>query len=121
MYDISLLKGNLVSFIISTDVLVYQAQKGMGNFEEYKYTDVRLVAELWPALFHIVVTSDSNIERFDDIDGRPYNIGAFGSMESLVSRFAFKQISYLSPGTYIDYHYDSTYQQYDLYEEMCFH
>jgi TRAP-type uncharacterized transport system substrate-binding protein len=77
MYDISLLKGNLVNFIISTDVLVYQAQEGTGNFEEDKYTDVRLVAELWPALFHIVATSDSNVERLDDIDGRPYNIGAF--------------------------------------------
>lgn len=104
--DIGLLKGNIVQFITSTDILVYEAQEGIGSFEEDAYADLRLVAGMWPVLLHIVVTSDSNIERFDDIDGRPYDIGTFGSMESFASLWILKQISHLSPGTYVDYHTD---------------
>lgn len=58
---------------------VYEATTGTGQFEGKKVEDIRVIANLYPAIIQIPVLKKSGINTIDDIPGRKINVGEAGS------------------------------------------
>lgn len=59
--------------------LVYQAQEGLGVFEDYANENLRIFAGLYVNPNQVVVTRDSGVGGLSDLAGRRISVGAAGS------------------------------------------
>lgn len=58
---------------------VYEAVNGTGQFEGKQVKELRVIANLYPAIIQLPVLNDSGINSMDDIVGKKVNIGEAGS------------------------------------------
>jgi len=59
--------------------LVYQAQEGLGAFEDYANENLRIFAGLYLNPNQVVVTKDSGIGAIRDFEGKRISVGAAGA------------------------------------------
>lgn len=79
VYNIQALKKNDISLAMVQSDIAYQAYHGMGQFQENKASNIRLVMAIYPELFTFVTRKDANINSIMDIKGKRINLGNTGS------------------------------------------
>jgi TRAP transporter TAXI family solute receptor len=57
----------------------YEAVNGQGQFKDKAVTNLKVIANLYPAVIQMPVLTSSGIEKLDDIKGKKINIGQAGS------------------------------------------
>lgn len=70
--------------------IAYEAYHGEGAFEGKPYEGVRILANLYPNVSHIVVMNKKNIQSIEDLKGKSFVFGAAGSATEVESKLVFK-------------------------------
>src|ERR671922_41562 len=74
---------------------VYNAAKGMGQFKDGAFSDLRAVMSLHPEPFTVLARKEANVKSFADFKGKRFNVGNPGSgtrssMEELLGAMGWK-------------------------------
>lgn len=84
--NLNKMKQGEVTMGFSTVNVIYEAYNGVGSFEDEAYEDVRILANLYPNVSHVITPEDSDIESIEDIGGNSFVFGAPGSATELESK-----------------------------------
>ena len=74
----------------STVNIIWEAYNGENSFGDKKYEDVRILANLYPNVSHIIALNDAKIDSINDLDGESFVLGAAGSATELESKLILK-------------------------------
>ncbi len=70
----------------STVNMVWEAYNGEGVFKERPYKGVRILANLYPNVNHIIVRKGAGIKEISDLKGKSFVLGAAGSATEMESQ-----------------------------------
>ncbi|WP_163527337.1 TAXI family TRAP transporter solute-binding subunit [Halobacillus ihumii] len=88
--NLNLMSQGNVTMGFSTVNMMYQAYNGVGNFEDNQYKDIRVLANLYPNVSHVIALEGSGIESPSDIKGHSFVFGAPGSATAIESELLLK-------------------------------
>jgi len=93
--NVNLLKSSEIEFGVAQSDVQFNAIKGMGQFKDGAFSDLRAVFALHPEPFTVVTRKESNITKFEDLKGKRFNVGNPGSgtrasMEELLGAMGWK-------------------------------
>ena len=93
--NVNLLKSGEIEFGVAQSDVQFNAIKGLGQFKDGAFPDLRSVFALHPEPFTVVTRKESNITKFEDLKGKRFNVGNPGSgtrasMEELLGAMGWK-------------------------------
>lgn len=88
VYNINTIKNSELDFGIAQSDVVYQAYKGEKKFKK-PIKKLRSVMAIYPELFTLVASKNSNIKKIEDIKGKRINLGNPGSGNEATSLMMF--------------------------------
>jgi hypothetical protein len=77
--NINSIENNELDFAIVQSDILYNASKGFKTFENNKQKNIKSVMAIYPELFTLLVSKESNITKIEDIKNKKINIGNIGS------------------------------------------
>src|SRR5690625_2934395 len=83
--NLNLMQQGEVTMGFSTVNMIYEAYNGVGNFEGSQYEDIRILANLYPNVNHVIALENSGIENISDVEGKSFVFGAPGSATEVES------------------------------------
>lgn len=83
--NLNLMQNGEATMGFSTVNIIYEAYNGVGSFDGNQYEDIRILANLYPNVNHIIALDNSGIESIADIDGKSFVLGAAGSATEIES------------------------------------
>ena len=84
--NLKLMQKDQADMAFSTVNIIWEAYNGENSFEGGAYDDIRIMANLYPNVSHIIALDDSGIESVEDISGKSFVLGAAGSATELESK-----------------------------------
>lgn len=88
--NLKLMRKGEANIGFTTVNIAFEAYNGEGAFEGKPYTGVRILANLYPNVSHIVVKNDKNIQSIEDLKGKSFVFGAAGSATEVESKLVLK-------------------------------
>jgi len=88
--NLFLMKKGEANIGFTTVNMAYEAYNGEGLFSESKYDDVRLLANLYPNVNHIIALDNGEINSVEDLTGNSFVFGAAGSATELESKLVLE-------------------------------
>lgn len=95
VFNVNTIKaGELDLGTVQSDVQ-YNAMKGINQFKDGAFTDLRTVFSLHPEPFTVVARKELNVTKFEDFKGKRFNVGNPGSgtrasMEEMLAAMGWK-------------------------------
>ncbi|WP_085990951.1 TAXI family TRAP transporter solute-binding subunit [Oceanobacillus senegalensis] len=83
--NLNLMRQGEVTMGFSTVNVIYEAYNGVGSFEGNKYEDIRILANLYPNVSHVIALENAGIDSIEDISGKSFVFGAPGSATEIES------------------------------------
>jgi hypothetical protein len=77
--NVNLLKSGEIEFGVAQSDVQFNATKGMAQFKDGAFSDLRAVFALHPEPFTVVARKEANITKFEDFKGKRFNVGNPGS------------------------------------------
>lgn len=71
---------------LSTVNIMWEAYNGENSFEDGAYEDIRILANLYPNVSHIIALDDAGVDAIQDLAGKSFVYGAAGSATELESK-----------------------------------
>jgi TRAP transporter TAXI family solute receptor len=95
VFNINTIKANELDLGVAQSDVQYNAFKGVGQFKDGAYGDLRAVMSLHPEPFTVLTGKDSGIKSFADLKGKKFNVGNPGSgtrasLEELIAAMNWK-------------------------------
>ena len=95
VFNVNTIKAGELDMGMSQSDVSYNAFKGLGQFKEGAYGDLRSVFSLHPEPFTVLARKEANIRAFADFKGKKFNVGNPGSgtrasMEELLVAMGWK-------------------------------
>ena len=95
VFNINTIKGGELDLGVAQSDVHYNAVKGLNQFKDGAFSDMRAVMSLHPEPFTVVARKEANIKSFADFKGKRFNIGNPGSgtrasMEQFMSAVGWK-------------------------------
>jgi uncharacterized protein len=79
VFNVNTIKAGELDFGFSQSDVQYNAVKGLGQFKDAAYGDLRAVFGVHPEPFTVVARKEANITKFEDLKGKRFNVGNPGS------------------------------------------
>ncbi len=79
-------------FALTNGIFVYSAQNSQMPFTEMKATSIRGVGPVTTSWFHMVVSKDSELKSYGDLEGKRVNFGPKGSSTEFMTKFSFDKL-----------------------------
>ena len=95
--NLNLMKQGEADLAFSTVNIIWEAYNGENSFKAGAYDDIRILANLYPNVSHIIASEDSGINKIEDIKGKSFVPGAAGSATEIESKLILS-----SPGVNIE-------------------
>ena len=95
VFNVNTIKAGELDLGFTQSDVQYNAVKGLGQFKDAAFGDMRAVFAVHPEPFTVVARKEANITRFEDFKGKRFNIGNPGSgtrasMEELLAGMGWK-------------------------------
>jgi len=95
VFNINTIKAGELDLGVAQSDVQFNAFKGVAQFKEGAYGDLRAVMSLHPEPFTVLVGKDSGIKSFADLKGKKFNVGNPGSgtrasLEELIAAMNWK-------------------------------
>lgn len=87
--NLKLMSKGEANIAFTTVNIAYEAYNGEGTFKEKPYKGVRILANLYPNVSHIVVLN-KDIQSIEDLKGKSFVFGAAGSSTEIESKLVLK-------------------------------
>lgn len=84
--NLNLMKQGEVDLAFSTVNIIWEAYNGENSFKKEAYKDIRILANLYPNVSHIIASEGSGIQEISDIAGKSFVPGAAGSATEIESK-----------------------------------
>jgi hypothetical protein len=99
VFNVNALKSGEIEFGVSQSDVQFNAVKGLAQFKDGAYSDLRAVFALHPEPFTVLARKEANIKTFADFKGKRFNVGNPGSgtrasMEELLGAMGWKQTDF---------------------------
>lgn len=88
--NLNLMSKGEANLAFTTVNIAYDAYNGEGSFKGKQYDGVRILANLYPNVSHIVVVDDEDIQSIEDLKGKSFVFGAAGSSTELESKLVLE-------------------------------
>jgi uncharacterized protein len=94
-FNINTIKAGELDFGLTQSDVGYNALKGLAQFKDGAYTDLRSVYSVHPEPFTVLARKEINAKTFDDLKGKRVNVGNPGSgtrasMDELLTALGWK-------------------------------
>lgn len=95
VFNVNTIKAGELDFGFSQSDVQYNAVKGLGQYKDGAYADLRAVFAMHPEPFTVLARKEANISSFTDFKGKRFNVGNPGSgtrssMEELLAAMGWK-------------------------------
>ena len=95
VFNVNTIKAGELDFGFTQSDVQYNAVKGLGQFKDGAYADLRAVFAMHPEPFTVLARKEANINSFTDFKGKRFNVGNPGSgtrssMEELLAAMGWK-------------------------------
>src|SRR5687768_10803401 len=95
VFNVNTIKAGELDIGVAQSDVQFNALKGIGQFKEGPYGDLRAVMSLHPEPFTVLARKESNIKSFTDLKGKKFNVGNPGSgtrasLEELIAAMNWK-------------------------------
>ena len=95
VFNVNTIKAGELDLGFTQSDVQYNAAKGVGQFKDATFTDMRAVFAVHPEPFTVVARKEANITKFEDFKGKRFNVGNPGSgtrssMEELLAGMGWK-------------------------------
>ena len=95
VFNVNTIKAGELDFGFAQSDVHFNATKGLNQFKDAPYSDMRAVFSVHPEPFTVLARKEANITRFDDFKGKRFNVGNPGSgtrssMEELLAGMGWK-------------------------------
>ena len=95
VFNINTIKAGELDMGVAQSDVHYNAAKGLAQFKDGAYTELRAVFSLHPEPFTVLARKEANIKTFADFKGKKFNVGNPGSgtrasMEELLGAMGWK-------------------------------
>jgi uncharacterized protein len=95
VFNINTIKAGELDLGVAQSDVQFNAFKGVSQFKEGAYGDLRAVMSLHPEPFTVLTRKDSGIKSFTDLKGKKFNVGNPGSgtrasLEELIAAMNWK-------------------------------
>ena len=95
VFNVNTIKAGELDFGFSQSDVQYNAVKGLGQYKDGAYADLRTVFAMHPEPFTVLARKEANIKSFTDFKGKRFNVGNPGSgtrssMEELLAAMGWK-------------------------------
>jgi TRAP transporter TAXI family solute receptor len=95
VFNVNTIKGGELDLGFAQSDVQYNAAKGVAQFKDGAYTDLRAVFSVHPEPFTVVARKEANAKNFTDLKGKRFNVGNPGSgtrasMEELLAAMGWK-------------------------------
>jgi uncharacterized protein len=99
VFNVNTIKAGELDMGMSQSDVSYNAYKGLAQFKEGAYGDLRSVFGLHPEPFTVLARKEANIKAFSDFKGKKFNVGNPGSgtrasMEELLAAMGWKMADF---------------------------
>lgn len=88
--NLKMMSKGEANLAFTTVNIAYEAYNGEGTFKDKPYEGVRILANLYPNVSHIVVLNDDDIQSIEDLKGKSFVFGAAGSSTEMESKLVLK-------------------------------
>jgi len=88
--NLKLMSKGEANLAFTTVNIAYEAYNGEGTFKNKRYDGVRILANLYPNVSHIVVLNDDDIQSIEDLRGKSFVYGAAGSSTEMESKLVLE-------------------------------
>ncbi len=95
VFNVNTIKAGELDLGFTQSDVQYNAAKGVGQFKDAAFGDLRAVFAVHPEPFTVVARKEANITKFEDFKGKRFNVGNPGSgtrasMEELLAAMNWK-------------------------------
>jgi len=95
VFNVNTIKAGELDFGFTQSDVQFNAVKGVGQFKDAAYGDLRAVFAVHPEPFTVVARKEANITKFEDFKGKRFNVGNPGSgtrssMEEMLGAMGWK-------------------------------
>ncbi len=95
VFNVNTIKAGELDFGFAQSDVQYNAVKGLGQYKDGAYADLRAVFAMHPEPFTVLARKEANIKSFSDFKGKRFNVGNPGSgtrssMEELLAAMGWK-------------------------------
>jgi TRAP transporter TAXI family solute receptor len=95
VFNVNTIKGGELDIGFAQSDVQFNAMKGLVQFKDGAYGDLRAVFSVHPEPFTVVARKEANIKTFEDFKGKRFNVGNPGSgtrssMEELLAGMGWK-------------------------------
>jgi TRAP transporter TAXI family solute receptor len=95
VFNVNTIKAGELDFGFTQSDVQYNATKGIGQFKDAAFADMRAVFAVHPEPFTVVARKEANITKFEDFKGKRFNVGNPGSgtrssMEEMLGAMGWK-------------------------------
>jgi len=95
VFNVNTIKAGELDFGMAQSDVQYNATKGVAQFKDGAFTDLRAVFSVHPEPFTVVARKEANVKTFTDLKGKRVNVGNPGSgtrasMEELLAALGWK-------------------------------
>ena len=96
VFNVNAIKSGDQEFGMTQSDVQYNAVKGLAQFKDAAFGDLRTVFAVHPEPFTVLARKDAGIKKFDDFKGKRFNIGNPGSgtqasMDELLAALGWKR------------------------------
>ncbi|MED3763931.1 TAXI family TRAP transporter solute-binding subunit [Ureibacillus terrenus] len=88
--NLKLMSKGEANIAFTTVNFAYEAYNGTGSFKGKPYKGVRILANLYPNVSHIVAKNDKRIQTIEDLKGKSFVFGAAGSATEIESKLVLE-------------------------------
>lgn len=95
VFNVNTIKAGELDFGFTQSDVQYNAVKGLNQYKDGAYSDLRSVFAVHPEPFTVVARKEANITKFEDFKGKRFNVGNPGSgtrssMEEMLAAMNWK-------------------------------
>lgn len=95
VFNVNTIKAGELDFGFTQSDVQFNAVKGVGQFKDAAFGDLRAVFAVHPEPFTVVARKEANITKFEDFKGKRFNVGNPGSgtrssMEEMLGAMGWK-------------------------------
>ncbi len=95
VFNVNTIKAGELDFGFAQSDVQYNAVKGLNQYKDGAYADLRAVFSVHPEPFTVLARKEANITKFEDFKGKRFNVGNPGSgtrssMEELLGAMGWK-------------------------------
>jgi TRAP transporter TAXI family solute receptor len=95
VFNVNTIKAGELDLGFAQSDVQYNASKGLGQFKDAAYGDLRAVLSVHPEPFTVLARKEANVKTFADFKGKRFNVGNPGSgtrssMEELLGAMGWK-------------------------------